>query len=51
MKKNFYIKVVLSGLRPYRKTIMFVIFEDKFIRHICSYMGIPMVHRFSACSA
>ena len=41
--------MVLSDLRPYGKNIIFLISENKHIRHICSYMGISMVHSFSGC--
>ena len=47
--KKVYIKVVLSDLRSYRKNIIFVICENVYIRHICSYTGIPMAHGFSGC--
>ena len=49
VEKNFYIKVVLSDLRPYRKNIIYGIFENECNRHICPYMGISMVYRYSGC--
>ena len=39
-EKNFNIKVVLTDLRPYRKNIIYGIFENKYNRHICPYMGL-----------
>ena len=49
MKKKLEHLSGTVGFEAFRINVIYGVFENEYIRHICSYMGISMVYSISGC--